>query len=230
MSSRATLVGWRARINTHELAWGIRADPGAFHVPDTGRYLHLAGALVETHQFTFNGEAELYRPPGFPLLLAPGVAAGWPTAAAGVAAAALSAYVRLIGYLLPFALVLFTLMFASTRQTRRPGRAIRAHAAFAIVLAAVVLGSWHVRNYLAAGYAGFSMQVERAAYLVGGGTVAARQAGRSYNESVSALGGGPAATGTATAGGLSPCPSDSGAAPDRFWRASRWRTSHSRPS
>lgn len=50
------------------------------HEPDSTGYLALARSLVNEWKFEQNGEPELYRTPGYPLLLAPGVWLGHPAA------------------------------------------------------------------------------------------------------------------------------------------------------
>ena len=49
-----------------------------FWTADTERYLHLADSLLRG-EFAIAGRPEIYRLPGYPLLLSPGVAMGWPT-------------------------------------------------------------------------------------------------------------------------------------------------------
>ncbi len=248
----------------------MRHDAAAFHTSDSARYLELGASLGRFDGFGTGGSPELFRLPGFPLLVA---AAGWigdPTwwtvglhaligaittlvsfawgrAVAGVraglfaawlyacepgqwvwstfvltetlftalfatalcfathylharhrtallaavAAGSAAAYVRLIGYVVPPMLVLACAMLVSRAGSRAAhgaagrGAAWR-DAAMAGALAVALLGAWHVRNGLAAGYWGFSIQTERAAYLLGGGVVEARQAG-SYSEARRAL-------------------------------------------
>ena len=93
---------------------------------------------------------------------------------AAVALACGAAYVRLVGYPLPFALVAW---FAwRGRHDRRALR--RAGAGLAVAL--TILGAWHVRNGLTAGYWGFSSQLERGLYFLGGGVAESRTAGDSY--------------------------------------------------
>jgi hypothetical protein len=59
----------------------------------------------------------------------------------------------------------------------RPKRALILFATCAALLA-----PWHVRNYLTAGYAGFSSLIDRSIYITAGGSVAARQQGVPFAE------------------------------------------------
>lgn len=93
-----------------------------------------------------------------------------------IALACGAAYVRVVGYLLPFALLLW---FALSGRRDR-GWSRRAAAALAVAVA--LLGAWHVRNGVTAGYWGFSSQVERALYFLGGGAAETGQADISYPE------------------------------------------------
>jgi 4-amino-4-deoxy-L-arabinose transferase-like glycosyltransferase len=88
--------------------------------------------------------------------------------------ATLSAYVRIVGYVLPFALVLWFGL-----RGWRDWNKLR-HACLAAGLAAALLGIWHVRNGMVAGYWGFASQFERAAYYVGAASVESRRQGVSY--------------------------------------------------
>lgn len=230
-------------------------DPQVFLSPDSREYLDLAESLATSATYATDGQAELRRVPGFPMLLAIGALAGHPilvtlilhlllgmattvlcfaiaqslagpraaTAAAilfacatdlwiwssyllsetlfvflfaamlwsavryektdhlgdlllAMALACGAAYVRVVGYLLPFALVLcFALRGGRDRKTLR-------RAAVTLALTVTLLGAWHLRNGLAADYWGFSSQVERAMYFLGGGAEEAHQGGASYDE------------------------------------------------
>lgn len=230
-------------------------DPQVFLTPDSHEYLDLAESLAASATYATDGQAELRRLPGFPMLLAIGAGVGHPvlvtlllqlllgmattllcfaiaqslagpraaTAAAILFACATdlwiwnsyllsetlfvflfaamlwsavryekadrlgdllltmalacgAAYVRVIGYLLPFVLVLcFALRGHRDRKTLR-------RAAVALALTVTLLGAWHLRNGLTADYWGFSSQVERAMYFLGGGAEEARQHGASYDE------------------------------------------------
>lgn len=70
--ARLTLVC--AVLTTHP---GLRPDR-LFRTADTQRYLDLAASLLRGGFSTAAGP-EIYRLPGYPLLLMPGVALGWPT-------------------------------------------------------------------------------------------------------------------------------------------------------
>ena len=253
------------RLALFAIVVALRHDAAAFHTSDSARYLELAASLGRFDGFGTGGSPELFRLPGFPLLVA---AAGWlgdPTwwtvglhaligaittlisfawgrAVAGVraglfaawlyacepgqwvwstfvltetlftalfatalcfathylqtrrrtallaaiVAGSAAAYVRVIGYVVPPMLVLACALLVSRGGARAAhGAAGRGatwrDAALAGTLTVALLGAWHVRNGLAAGYWGFSIQTERAAYLLGGGVVEARQAG-SYSE------------------------------------------------
>lgn len=54
-------------------AWLVTRDPAAFYEPDTASYLTPARELLSAGSFTVNGQPELLRTPGYPLLLVPGV-------------------------------------------------------------------------------------------------------------------------------------------------------------
>lgn len=47
-----------------------------FHEPDTAGYLRVGAEWLRTGRFAVNGEPEIVRTPGYPLLLLPGIAAG----------------------------------------------------------------------------------------------------------------------------------------------------------
>lgn len=232
-----------ARIAIVVAAAIVNGGPDGFYVPDSHQYEHLARAIVEG-KYATAGRPELYRPPGYPALLAIGVALGTPTAltlalqvmlgvvttvacfamgrAAGggrlgacaavlyacepgqwihgafilsetlftsclalalaaairylqtperrwiVATALLTgaaAYVRPIGYVLP-AVLLLALASLEARRPRRP-HWWRDYA-LAVVAVVALVGAWHVRNGVTAGYWGFSQQFERAAYFSAG--------------------------------------------------------------
>lgn len=251
------------RLALAAAAYAVGQDPAAFHVPDSARYLALGRELAERGTFSLDGQPELFRLPGFPLLVAGATAAGFPTAGTivlhaligaattwicflagrevagvrtGLWAAALhaieptqwassslvmtetlfaalvagcfasavrylatmrpgwliaatvtgaaAAYVRFIGYLLPAALLLPVSSILWRSPAGRDLGGLRRHVAAAAVVAVATLSTWHVRNGVETGYWGFSVQLERAAYFMGGGTVAARQTGASYIDTV----------------------------------------------
>jgi 4-amino-4-deoxy-L-arabinose transferase-like glycosyltransferase len=82
--------------------------------------------------------------------------------------ASLSAYVRIIGYLLPVMVVVAAVV---ARRRREPTAAVMGTAVAALIVAVSMLGAWHVRNAVRTGYAGFSLQGERALYITGGTAV-----------------------------------------------------------
>jgi 4-amino-4-deoxy-L-arabinose transferase-like glycosyltransferase len=235
-----------------------RRDVAAFQVPDSGRYLSLASDLVHHQSYEFDGESELFRPPGYPMLLAIGTWLGHVTlvtlllqatcgalivwccfhagrtaggAGAGVAAAVLaalepgqwawssmivseslftalvaaalaaafaylrtgrgawiflaaaaasgSAYVRVIGYWLPAVVLALSLVLSRhVHGLSWPRR--RRHAAAGIALVVVMLGAWHVRNGVTAGYWAFSTQFSRAVFAIGGTAVVSHERDQSY--------------------------------------------------
>jgi 4-amino-4-deoxy-L-arabinose transferase-like glycosyltransferase len=59
-------------------AWTVTQDPARFLTADSGQYLRLAGSLAFDHRFERANGPELYRPPGYPAFLAPGVLIGHP--------------------------------------------------------------------------------------------------------------------------------------------------------
>ncbi|HEV7572748.1 MAG TPA: glycosyltransferase family 39 protein [Thermoanaerobaculia bacterium] len=59
----------------------------------------------------------------------------------------------------------------------RPKRAL-----VLFVTCAALLVPWHIRNYVATGYAGFSNLIDRSIYITAGGSVAARQEGVAFTE------------------------------------------------
>jgi hypothetical protein len=66
-----------------------------------------------------------------------------------------------------------------------PLAAIRFQPKRALILfatCAALLAPWHVRNYVTAGYAGFSSLIDRSIYISAGGSVAARQQGIPFAE------------------------------------------------
>jgi len=90
-------------------------------------------------------------------------------AAAGIALCA-AIYVKPIAWPLALIVPLFVVWF----QPRR--------AAILFVTCIALLAPWHIRNYLTAGYGGFSSVIDRSIYLTAGGSVAARQEGVSFPE------------------------------------------------
>lgn len=256
----------------------LRHDPAIFHVPDSARYLALGRAIAEHGAYALDGRPELFRLPGFPLLIAIATALGAPTGgtivlhallgavttwlcfvaaraiggvrvglwaatleaiepgqwawsamivteplcttfviasvaatlrylatarwrwlALAMVAAAAAAYERFVAYLLPAAILLAVVWIAWRHADLTRRASIWRHAAAAALLAATVLGVWHLRNGLETGYWGFSMQLERAAFFMGEGTVNARQSGSSYTDAVWAMPGrDPSSTLTST--------------------------------
>jgi len=59
-------------------AFLITRDYAVFHSPDTASFLLLARGLLFNHNFAINQIPELFRVPGYPLFLIPGIAAGHP--------------------------------------------------------------------------------------------------------------------------------------------------------
>ncbi|HEV7488078.1 MAG TPA: glycosyltransferase family 39 protein [Thermoanaerobaculia bacterium] len=59
----------------------------------------------------------------------------------------------------------------------RPRRAL-----ILFVTCAALLAPWHLRNYVVAGYPGFSSLIDRSIYITAGGSVAARQEGVAFAE------------------------------------------------
>ncbi|MFH1176853.1 MAG: glycosyltransferase family 39 protein [Acidobacteriota bacterium] len=245
------------RLALPAVVWFTVGRPEVFVAPDTAGYLTPATGLVSSGRLAGPGGPELFRPPGFPSLLAIGLlfgvpitvtlglqaligtltvylvwrsallvsddsrAAAWAAlacavepqlllfsamvlsetlaaaavavavwlllrhlaqpsygraAAAGVATAAV-AYVRAIAYFLPFCCSLLLACMSLLDRERR--RALR-HAFVFLVVAAATLAAWHVRNGLVAGYWGFSTHLDRALYVLVGGSVRAGQEGVSY--------------------------------------------------
>ncbi|HEV7428335.1 MAG TPA: glycosyltransferase family 39 protein [Thermoanaerobaculia bacterium] len=89
--------------------------------------------------------------------------------AAGVALGA-AIYVKPIAWPLALIVPLVAVWF-------RPKRALILFATCAALLA-----PWHVRNYVTAGYVGFSSLIDRSIYITAGGSVAARQQGVPFLE------------------------------------------------
>ncbi|MEO7190279.1 MAG: glycosyltransferase family 39 protein [Vicinamibacterales bacterium] len=86
----AILAGvFLTRIGLAAIVVLVRHDISAFHVPDSGRYLTLGAEMVFHHRYAFEGRPELFRPPGYPLLLAMGQWIGHATALAVVVQALL---------------------------------------------------------------------------------------------------------------------------------------------
>jgi len=64
------------RVLVPILAVLFTADLSVYHTPDTKSYLALAGEMAREGRFARQGEPELVRTPGYPLLLAPGALLG----------------------------------------------------------------------------------------------------------------------------------------------------------
>lgn len=109
----------------------------------------------------------------------------WLLVAVGAAAGA--AYVRFIGYLLPAVLLLTVWSLGRWTAAPRTRQRVWRDVSIAALVAVSILGTWQVRNGLTADYWGFSIQLERAFFLMGGGTIDARQSGRSYTDTVRTL-------------------------------------------
>lgn len=101
----------------------------------------------------------------------------WLIAAAVLAAA--GAYTRLVGYFVAFTMVPF---LAMARVTPGSGRRRLANACVYAALCVVMLVPWHVRNGLATGYWGFSAQMDRAVFILAGGSVLAASEDRPVEE------------------------------------------------
>ena len=92
--------------------------------------------------------------------------------------ASLAALVRPIAYFVP-------LLYAASAlfDHRTPLWPLRLrHAAATVAVAAVVLGGWHARNELVAGFSGFSAQADRQLYFTTAAWAQARHEGRSFAE------------------------------------------------
>ena len=61
-------------------AWSVSEDEAVFRLSDTYSYWLPAEQLAATGAYESGGEPELLRPPGYPLLLLPGLLLGYPTA------------------------------------------------------------------------------------------------------------------------------------------------------
>ena len=57
-------------------AWAIAGDTTVFHVADTGSYVPLAEEMLRSGTFSSGGQPHLFRTPGYPLFLVPGVWSG----------------------------------------------------------------------------------------------------------------------------------------------------------
>jgi 4-amino-4-deoxy-L-arabinose transferase-like glycosyltransferase len=224
----------------------VRRDATALHTSDTAKYLELGASLARFDGFATGNGLELFRLPGFPVLIAAaswlghptyatialhallgalttwlcfvwakeaggvraGVAGAWlyalepgqwtwstlvlsetlftsllalsgcaaarylatrrrPALLLAVAAAGACAYVRLVGYPLPFITVAICLVLGW--RAGWPKSPLWRDAAAGLALGGALLGAWHVRNGVQTGYWGFSTQLERAAFIVGRG-------------------------------------------------------------
>jgi hypothetical protein len=74
----ALAIGTVTRVALAVIAWSMRGSE-AFLLPDSRGYLRLASSLATRLRFeSINGEPELLRTPGYPLVLVPGSIAGQP--------------------------------------------------------------------------------------------------------------------------------------------------------
>lgn len=96
------------------------------------------------------------------------------------AAACGAAYVRFIGYLLPAVLLVSVFSLGRRAGNRVPFREV----SIAALLAIGLLSVWHVRNGMTTGYWGFSVQLERAIFFMGRGTIDARESATSYADAI----------------------------------------------
>jgi Dolichyl-phosphate-mannose-protein mannosyltransferase len=253
----AIAVAVLMRIALIAALWSVRG-PDAFTASDTASYLGPASALAATLSFVdASGHPEIFRTPGYPLFLAPGIraghtvvialagqlalsallvwltfaiarrtshsngVAGWaalavaveptgllwsvklmpetlltvlvlafvgavvwyldtpsaPRAAAAAAAIAAAAYVKPIAYPLAIAAAVTPLAVLATRNTI-PKR----HAILFAAMCVIGVGMWQLRNATAAGYAGFSSQLDHAVYLSAGGSIASRNEGVRFEQ------------------------------------------------
>jgi len=72
----ALMVALALRAGVPLLAWLCGTAPGFFSEPDTRAYVLTSEGLLESGQFARAGEPEIFRTPGYPLFLTPGVAIG----------------------------------------------------------------------------------------------------------------------------------------------------------
>jgi 4-amino-4-deoxy-L-arabinose transferase-like glycosyltransferase len=70
------LLAFALRLALAALAFGRAESPQAFHLEDTDGYIELASSLYTTGTFSAGGHPDVFRTPGYPLFLLPGVAAG----------------------------------------------------------------------------------------------------------------------------------------------------------
>lgn len=85
----ALLAALTLRLAIPLLAYACDTSRTFFHEPDTRAYLLTSESLLETGRFERAGEPEVFRTPGYPLFLLPGVALGRATLYAVVAQIAL---------------------------------------------------------------------------------------------------------------------------------------------
>ena len=54
----------------------VNKSDSAFSRGDTGSYVSAAKSLIESQSFSIDGQPEIFRTPGYPLLLIPGILVG----------------------------------------------------------------------------------------------------------------------------------------------------------
>ena len=74
-SSRFCWSPWRCLL-VFGVASLLANGPDIFYLEDTGSYIQSAASFLECGQFNRDGEPEILRTPGYPLLLLPGLAVG----------------------------------------------------------------------------------------------------------------------------------------------------------
>lgn len=91
MSSRGRLLTFVVvlRLLAPASSYLLRGGPQRLFTVDSNEYLTLSRSLAADHRFFRDGHAELDRPPGYPVLLLPGMILGFPVFTAMILQAAL---------------------------------------------------------------------------------------------------------------------------------------------
>src|SRR5271157_832356 len=72
------LVAFIIRVAVPVIAFTVTENKNSFYTPDTIGYLEPAINLISANEYSRGGMPEIFRPPGYPIFLIPGLLLGRP--------------------------------------------------------------------------------------------------------------------------------------------------------